>query len=92
MTDAFDPVAFLERAVATPSAEDVDAMRELLVETLTAAGVETTVDDAGSTPCTEHPRRHGYPARRVRTRPVGDGRGGRRERQSGRRDPWAGRV
>ena len=47
MTDDFDPVAFLERAVATPSAEDVDAMRELLVETLTAAGVETTVDDAG---------------------------------------------
>ena len=47
MTGAFDPVAFLERAVATPSAEGVDAMRELLVETLTAAGVEATVDDAG---------------------------------------------
>ena len=47
MTVAFDPVAFLERAVATPSSERVDAMRELLVETLAAADIEATVDDAG---------------------------------------------
>ena len=46
---AFDPVAFLEDAVATPSHEDVSEMRELLVETLETAGVEVRVDDAGNT-------------------------------------------
>ena len=45
----FDPVAFLETAVRTPSDEDVSEMRSLLVETLEDAGVETRVDDAGNT-------------------------------------------
>lgn len=48
MTPPFDPVAFLEDAVATPSEEDPTAMRELLVDTLAEAGVEPTVDDAGN--------------------------------------------
>ena len=47
MTTPFDPVTFLERAVATPSSADVGDMRDLLVETLAAAGVDPTVDDAG---------------------------------------------
>jgi acetylornithine deacetylase len=47
--DDFDPVAFLERAVQTPSHEDVSEMRALLVETLAAHGVEARVDDAGNT-------------------------------------------
>jgi len=46
--DAFDPVGFLETAVATPSHEDVSEMRELLVETLSAADVPVRVDDAGN--------------------------------------------
>jgi acetylornithine deacetylase/succinyl-diaminopimelate desuccinylase-like protein len=45
---AFDPVAFHERAVRTPSDEDVTEMRDLLVETLDAEGVEPRVDDAGN--------------------------------------------
>ncbi|USZ75344.1 M20 family metallopeptidase [Halorussus vallis] len=45
----FDPVAFLETAVRTPSDEDVSEMRSLLVETLEDAGVEVRVDDAGNT-------------------------------------------
>ena len=45
---AFDPIAFLERAVKTPSHEDVGAMRDLLVATLESEGVEPTVDDAGN--------------------------------------------
>jgi acetylornithine deacetylase len=48
----FDPVAFLERAVATPSHESVDAARELLVRTLAEAGVDLDagprIDDAGN--------------------------------------------
>ncbi|MFC7166515.1 M20/M25/M40 family metallo-hydrolase [Halospeciosus flavus] len=44
----FDPVDFLERAVQTPSHEDVDAMRELLVDELDAHGVTPEVDDAGN--------------------------------------------
>ena len=43
----FDPVAFLEAAVATPSQADVSEMRELLVSTLERFGVDVTVDDAG---------------------------------------------
>ncbi|WP_232819690.1 M20 family metallopeptidase [Haloprofundus halophilus] len=46
---AFDPVDFLDRAVRTDSHEDVTAMRELLVETIEAQGVDATVDDAGNT-------------------------------------------
>ena len=48
MTPAFDLDTFHRRAVETPSHEDVDAMRELLVETLTEAGVDPTVDDLGN--------------------------------------------
>ena len=44
----FDPIGFLERAVATPSHEDVSAMATLLVEQLDEQGVEATVDDAGN--------------------------------------------
>jgi len=50
MTDGdFDPVAFLERAVAIDSTTDVDAMRALLVETVAEAGHDASVDDAGNT-------------------------------------------
>jgi acetylornithine deacetylase len=44
----FDPIDFLERAVATPSHESVNEMRELVVETLREAGVEPSVDEAGN--------------------------------------------
>lgn len=44
----FDPIDFLERAVATPSHDDVTAMRDLLVDELAAHGVEATVDGAGN--------------------------------------------
>lgn len=47
MTD-FDPVEFLERAVATPSHEDVGDMRALLVDELERHGIDATVDDAGN--------------------------------------------
>ena len=40
---AFDPIAFLEAAVATPSHEDVDEMRALLVDTLARFGVDAEV-------------------------------------------------
>jgi acetylornithine deacetylase len=46
---AFDPVAFLETAVQHSSHEDVTGMRDFLVETLAANGVEAHVDDAGNT-------------------------------------------
>ncbi|WP_135825402.1 M20 family metallopeptidase [Halorussus ruber] len=55
---SFDPIAFLERAVQTPSHEDVGEMRDLLVETLEGAdadaeddesGISVEVDDAGNT-------------------------------------------
>ena len=45
---AFDPVDFLERAVAVPSHEDVGPMRDLLVSTLEDEGISPTVDDAGN--------------------------------------------
>ncbi|WP_290810427.1 M20 family metallopeptidase [Halovivax sp.] len=45
---AFDPIDFLEAAVATPSHEDVGQMRDLLVETLEDRGVDVRVDDAGN--------------------------------------------
>jgi acetylornithine deacetylase len=44
----FDPVDFLERAVATPSHEEVKAMRTLLVDELDKHGIGATVDDAGN--------------------------------------------
>jgi acetylornithine deacetylase len=44
----FDPIDFLERAVGTPSHDDVAAMRDLLVETLRGHGHEPEVDDAGN--------------------------------------------
>ena len=45
---SFDPIAFLERAVAIPSHDGVGEMRSFLVETLASHGVEATVDDAGN--------------------------------------------
>ncbi|WP_411963010.1 M20 family metallopeptidase [Haloferax sp. YSMS24] len=47
--DGFDPVSFLERAVPVASNDDVEAMRDLLVETLDSHGADPTVDDAGNT-------------------------------------------
>jgi len=49
VTDAFDPVEFLERAVPIASNEDVTEMREFLVETLDTHGADPVVDDAGNT-------------------------------------------
>jgi len=46
---SFDALAFHERAVRTPSHEDVTEMRELLVETLAEAGADPVVDGAGNT-------------------------------------------
>ncbi|USZ69032.1 M20/M25/M40 family metallo-hydrolase [Halorussus salilacus] len=48
-SERFDPVTFLEAAVATPSHEDPAEMRELLVETLESRGIEARVDEAGNT-------------------------------------------
>ena len=44
----FDFETFHRRAVETPSHEDVEPMRELLVETLEDAGASPRVDDAGN--------------------------------------------
>lgn len=44
----FDPLAFHERAVRTPSHESVTEMRDLIVRTLTEAGVEPQVDETGN--------------------------------------------
>jgi acetylornithine deacetylase len=44
----FDPIAFLETAVETPSHEDVSSMRSFLCETLREHDVEPTVDEAGN--------------------------------------------
>mgnify|MGYP000327280194 CR=1 FL=1 len=48
MPTDFDPIEFLEIAVTTPSNDDPAAMRDLLVETLAAAGADPRVDDAGN--------------------------------------------
>ncbi len=48
MPEAFDPLSFHADAVRTPSHEGVDAMRELLVETLREHGTDPSVDDAGN--------------------------------------------
>ncbi|MBB6645678.1 M20 family metallopeptidase [Halobellus ruber] len=47
--DGFDPIDFLERAVPVASNEDVTEMRELLVGTIEARGIDARVDDAGNT-------------------------------------------
>lgn len=44
----FDPIEFLERAVATPSHESVEEMRSLLVETLSEADLDPHIDEAGN--------------------------------------------
>ncbi|MFB6309117.1 MAG: M20 family metallopeptidase [Haloarculaceae archaeon] len=44
----FDLEDFHRRAVETPSHEDVATMRDLLVETLEAAGIEPRVDELGN--------------------------------------------
>ena len=49
MSDDFDPVGFLEDAVAIPSHEDPGEMRDFLVGTLEDGGIEATVDAAGNT-------------------------------------------
>lgn len=49
----YDPLAFHERAVRTPSHESVTEMRDLLVETLRSEGCEPTVDAAGNTVVTK---------------------------------------
>ncbi|MGM0591824.1 MAG: M20 family metallopeptidase [Halobacteriota archaeon] len=46
---SFDPVTFLERAVALDSTESVAEMREFLVQTLSSNAVDVAVDDAGNT-------------------------------------------
>jgi acetylornithine deacetylase len=49
-TPEFDPVSFLERAVAVDSTDcDVAEMRALLVDTVEERGIDATVDDAGNT-------------------------------------------
>ena len=45
----FDPIDFLQRAVPVASNQDVAEMRELLVETIEARGIDARVDDAGNT-------------------------------------------
>jgi acetylornithine deacetylase len=44
----FDPIAFLERAIQTPSHEGVEEMRDLLLSTLRDHGADPTVDKAGN--------------------------------------------
>ncbi|MEF8976566.1 MAG: M20 family metallopeptidase [Halapricum sp.] len=44
----FDLESFHERAVKTPSHEDVEKMRSLLVETIDAEGFDPSVDDDGN--------------------------------------------
>jgi acetylornithine deacetylase len=48
MPDSFSVLEFHERAVRTPSHEDVTEMRELLAETLREHGHDPDVDDAGN--------------------------------------------
>jgi acetylornithine deacetylase len=45
----FDPLSFLEAAVPIASNEDVAEMREFLVESVEARGIDVRVDDAGNT-------------------------------------------
>jgi acetylornithine deacetylase/succinyl-diaminopimelate desuccinylase-like protein len=52
---AFDIETFHQEAVATPSHEDVTAMRELLLETLRDAGQDPRVDEAGNVLATRDP-------------------------------------
>ena len=47
-TADFDPITFLEDAVATASHEDVEPMRDVLCETLEDNGIEPRVDEAGN--------------------------------------------
>jgi len=54
MSDSFDCLDFHARAVRTASHESVDAMRELLVETLGDGGVDPRVDEAGNVLATRH--------------------------------------
>lgn len=55
----FSPIDFLERAVATPSHEDVGAMRDLLVAEIEEYGIEARVDDAGNVLTTRESGRDG---------------------------------
>ena len=86
----FDTLSFHERAVGTPSHEDVTEMRDLLVDTLTDAGHDPRVDDAGNTLATREGGAAGphvvlnthvdtvpphVPADRLAAVPAGDGSG-----------------
>jgi acetylornithine deacetylase len=53
--DGFAPAEFCEQAVAVPSHESVDAMRDRLCAELRAHGVDPTVDDAGNVIATRGP-------------------------------------
>lgn len=46
--DPFDPIDVLERAVAIPADESIDAARTLVRSTLESRGIDVTVDDAGN--------------------------------------------
>lgn len=46
---SFDPIEFLKRAVACPSNDNVEKMRELLVGTLQQYDIDVHVDSAGNT-------------------------------------------
>lgn len=53
----FDPIDFLERAVACPSNDDVEKMRQLLVTTLERHDIDVHVDAAGNTIATRGTQR-----------------------------------
>ena len=45
---SFDPLEFHRRAIQTPSHEDVEPMRTLLLDTLEREGYSPTADEAGN--------------------------------------------
>jgi len=61
---SFDRLEFHERAVRTPSHESVEAMRDLLVDTLREAGADPAVDEAGNTLATRTRDGYGDPTER----------------------------
>ncbi len=48
----FNELEFLRQAVKIDSSEEVDQMREFLLETLEEHDFSPEVDEAGNTPCT----------------------------------------
>lgn len=57
----FDRDAFHRQAIETPSHEDVEEMRELLLETLSDETQKVEVDDAGNAIATRHAERNDGP-------------------------------